>query len=188
MSNAPGTPLRRVVTGHDQMGRSCIVSDGPPDRVFDDLGQEGLVFHEIWNTPTVPAVISDDDSEPAEVRLNLAPPSGGTRIRILDIPPDAPDLESLDEVFDNVGASEHQAASARHASFHRTETIDYGIVLHGEVTLLMDDGEATVGPGDVVIQRGTNHGWANRSEETCRIVFILVDATYAVGPGPSTAH
>lgn len=179
MSNVPGTQVRRVVTGHDDTGRSRITADGPPDRVFDDLGQEGLVFYEIWNTPTVPAVISNDDSEPAETRLSLPPPSGGTRIRILDIPPDRSDLESLDEVFDNIGAAEHQAASGRHPSFHRTETIDYGIVLHGEVTLLLDDGETTVGPGDVVIQRGTNHGWANRSSETCRIAFVLVDGQFS---------
>jgi hypothetical protein len=164
-----------------------IVSDGQPSRVFDDLGQEGLVFHEIWNTPAVPAVISRDDEEPSEAQLMLAPPPGGTRIRILDIPPDRDDpdaLEEYGEVFEKIGGTEaHRPGSGRHASFHRTETVDYGIVLHGEVTLLLDDGEVVVRAGDVVVQRGTNHGWANRSGAPCRIAFILVDGHFDDGLG-----
>ena len=61
---------------------------------------------------------------------------------------------------------------------HRTETIDYGIVLEGEITLIMDEGETVVRAGDIVIQRGTNHGWANRSDRNCRIAFILIDGQF----------
>ena len=61
---------------------------------------------------------------------------------------------------------------------HRTETIDYGIVLEGELVLIMDEGETTVRAGDIVVQRGTNHGWANRSSENCRIAFILIDGAF----------
>jgi mannose-6-phosphate isomerase-like protein (cupin superfamily) len=127
-------------------------------------------------------VINRNDREPPEEQLVLAPPQGGTRIRFLDIPPDSDDLHDLDEVFENIGGADaHQPGSDRHASFHRTRTIDYGIVLHGEVTLLLDDGETIVRAGDVVVQRGTNHGWANRSGGPCRIAFILIDGELREG-------
>jgi mannose-6-phosphate isomerase-like protein (cupin superfamily) len=174
--------VRRVVTGHDAQGQAIIQSDGPTDRVYDKLGQDGLVFHEIWNTQETPARIDRAGGQPLEDRLTLAPPKGGARIRVLDIPPDDPTLE-LDEVFDNIAASENYkgATSDRHASFHRTQTVDYGIVLEGELVLIMDVGETTVRAGDIVVQRGTNHGWANRTDKPCRIAFILIDGVYEDG-------
>lgn len=171
-------PVRRVVTGHNESNQSIIVADGPPNGIFDNLGQEGLVFHEIWHTAQTPAPIDRDQRDADEANLVLAPPTNGVRIRVLDIPPDSPD-ENLDEVFDNIGASHEKVASDRHPSFHRTETIDFGIVLSGEIVLLMDEGETTVGPGEIVVQRGTNHGWANRTDQPCRVAFVLVDGTFA---------
>ena len=172
-------PVRRVVTGHDAKGRAIIQSDGPPTRVYDQLGQAGLVFHELWNTPETPARIDRAGGEPGEEKLALVPPRNGTRIRILDVPPDDPAVE-LEAVFEKVGASENYlgAQSGRHASFHRTETVDYGIMLEGELVLVMDVGETVVRAGDVVIQRGTNHGWANRTDKPARIAFILIDGKF----------
>lgn len=178
MSAEPGTSVRRIVTGHDAQNRAIIASDGSPTRIFDNLGEVGLVFHEVWNTPASPAPIDRNDAEPGETRLMLAPPPGGTRIRVLDIPPDKGDVD-FDVLFDNIGGSDaHAAEGKRHASFHRTRTIDYGIVLSGEITLLMDVGETVVHAGDIVIQRGTNHGWVNRTDRPCRIAFILVDGVF----------
>jgi mannose-6-phosphate isomerase-like protein (cupin superfamily) len=180
VSTEPGTPVRRIVTGHTPANVAVIASDGPPTRTFDDLGEKGLVFHEVWNTRESPARIDRDDAEPREGRLTLAPPPGGTRIRVLDIPPDKPEAD-FDAVFDAIGGQDAHvgAASKRHASFHRTRSIDYGIVLSGEITLLMDEGEATVRAGDIVVQRGTNHGWINRSDRPCRIAFVLIDGVFA---------
>lgn len=182
MSIEPGTPVRRIVTGHDDDNRAVIATDGPPGRIFDELGEEGLVFYEIWNTRETPALVDRNDEEPAEERLVLAPPPGGTRIRILDIPPDKPEAD-FDAVFENIGGKDAHVgeASQRHASFHRTRSIDYGIVLSGEITLLLDIGETTVRAGDIVVQRGTNHGWVNRSDQPCRIAFILVDGEFTDG-------
>ena len=81
----------------------------------------------------------------------------------------------MDAVFENIGAADAKVDSDRHRSFHRTETIDFGIVLSGEIVLLLDEGETTVRQGDIVVQRGTNHGWANRTDQPCRIAFILID-------------
>lgn len=173
-------PVRRVVTGHNASNESIIVSDGPSGRIFDNLGQEGLVFQEIWNTRETPALINRDQREADEESLVLAPPPGGVRIRVLDIPPDSPD-ENLDIVFDNIGAAHEKLDSERHPTWHRTETIDFGIVLSGEIVLLLDDGETTVGPGEIVVQRGTGHGWANRTDKPCRIVFVLIDGQFDDG-------
>jgi mannose-6-phosphate isomerase-like protein (cupin superfamily) len=182
MSVEPGTSFRRIVTGHTPDNRAVIASDGPPSRIYDALGEKGLVFYEVWNTPTTPARIDRDDAEPVEDRLTLAPPVNGTRIRVLDIPPDKPGTD-FDTVFDSIGgkAAHVDEANRRHASFHRTRSIDYGIVLSGEITLLVDEGEVTARAGDIVIQRGTNHGWINRTDHSCRIAFILIDGVFEDG-------
>lgn len=178
--------VRRVVTGHDASGKAIIQEDGPVPRMQRVGGDSGPMFHEVWNTRATPAPIDPASGEPPEDGITLAPPKNGTRIRILDIPPDDPSLaektpEEARAHFEEIGAgdaSSHQGEGSRHAHMHRTETIDYGIVLEGELVLIMDEGETTVRPGDIVIQRGTNHGWANRSDRNCRIAFILIDGEF----------
>ncbi len=179
------TPFRRIVTGHNAQGQAVILSDAPPTRV-EKLGDIGPTFYEVWNTRETPARIDAASGEPAEQGLVLAPPKNGTRIRVLDIPPETDELRKIDaaaarEHFAAIGAanaSTHSGASARHPFMHRTETVDYGIVIEGELVLIMDEGEATVRAGDIVIQRGTNHGWSNRSGKNCRIAFILIDGAF----------
>ena len=172
--------FRRIVTGHDEAGRAVIVSDAAPTRVFDNLGEPGLVFHEVWNTQATPAPIDRNDEEPAETGLTLAPPPGGTRIRVLDIPPEKADVD-FEVVFKSIGGGDAHlgSANAPHPNMHRTRSIDYGIVLQGELTLIVDDGETIVRSGDIVVQRGTNHAWSNRSGENCRVAFILIDGVFA---------
>ncbi|HMA11383.1 MAG TPA: cupin domain-containing protein [Steroidobacteraceae bacterium] len=182
-------PVRRVVTGHDAQGRAIIQQDGAVPRVQRIGGPHGPLFYEVWNTRDTPAPIDRDSGEPAEDGIQLAPPKRGTRIRVLDIPPEDKSVsavtpEEAKAHFAQVGAaaaSSHTASGSRHAFMHRTETIDYGIVLEGEVTLIMDEGETVVRAGDIVIQRGTNHGWANRSGRHCRIAFILIDGQFTDG-------
>jgi mannose-6-phosphate isomerase-like protein (cupin superfamily) len=180
-------PFRRIVTGHDEHGRAVILQDAPPPRVARIGGEHGPVFYEVWNTRETPVRIDRASGEPHEEAIVLAPPKHGTRIRVLDIPPDGDNLKSVSAEearahFAEVGAAE--AAShpggegSRHAHMHRTETVDYGIVLQGEIVLIMDEGETTVRAGDIVIQRGTNHGWANRTDQNCRIAFILIDGKF----------
>jgi hypothetical protein len=180
-------PFRRIVTGHDAGGRAVIVEDAPPPRVARIGGEMGPMFYEVWNTRETPARIDKASGEPPEQGIQLAPPKNGTRIRVLDIPPDRDHLDSITPEqarahFAEVGAAEASSHArgegARHAHMHRTQTIDYGIVLEGELVLVMDEGEATVRAGDIVIQRGTNHGWANRSDRNCRIAFILIDGVF----------
>lgn len=181
--------FRRIVTGHDAQGKAIIQEDAPPPRVQRIGGETGPMFYEVWNTRETPALIDRSSGEPPEQGIVLAPPKNGTRIRVLDIPPEDPGLQELTAEeriahFAEIGAADAVAeggGSQRHAYMHRTETIDYGIVLDGEITLVMDEGETTVRAGDIVIQRGTNHGWANRSGRNCRIAFILIDGKFVDG-------
>ena len=180
-------PTRRIVTGHDSTGRAIIQDDGPVPRYRQIGGDAGPMFHEVWNTTETPARIDAASGEPPEDGIRLAPPPGGTRIRVLDIPPDGERLgnvspEEARAHFAEVGAGEassHHGEGSRHAHMHRTQTIDYGIVLEGEVVLIVDDGETVCRAGDIIVQRGTNHGWANRSDANCRIAFVLIDGVFA---------
>ncbi|WP_144094613.1 cupin domain-containing protein [Croceicoccus sediminis] len=182
-------PIRRIVTGHDAEGRAIIQEDGAVARMQRIGGDIGPMFHEVWNTQSTPAVIDAASGEPEEEGIVLAPPKNGTRIRVLDIPPEGDGIRNMtpEEAaahFAEVGAGHASNAAksgAKHALMHRTETIDYGIVLEGELVLIMDEGETTVRAGDIVIQRGTNHGWANRSDANCRIAFILIDGAFEEG-------
>ena len=181
------TPIRRIVTGHDAQGRAIIQEDGPVSRMQRVGGDIGPMFHEVWNTIATPAPIDAASGEPAEDGIVLAPPKNGTRIRVLDIPPEGDGIKNMtpEEAaahFAEIGAghaSNAAKAGAKHALMHRTKTVDYGIVLEGELVLIMDEGETVCRAGDIIIQRGTNHGWANRTDKNCRIAFILIDGTFA---------
>ena len=178
--------VRRIVTGHDAEGRAILQEDRAVPRVQRIGGEHGPLFFEVWNTRETPARIDRASGEPPEQGIQLVPPKSGTRIRVLDIPPEGDWLEGMtaDEIkahFAEVGAGDAPVRGSRHALMHRTETVDYGIVLDGEITLVMDVGETVVRAGDIVIQRGTNHGWANRSGRNCRIAFILIDGVYEDG-------
>ena len=182
-------PFRRIVTGHDAEGRAVIQEEGAPPRTAQIGGEHGPVFYEIWNTQQTPARIDRTSGEPVEEGIKLAPPANGTRIRVLDIPPEGDRLKDVSPEearrhFAEVGAgdaSRHSGGSESHAYMHRTETVDYGIVMEGEIVLIVDQGETVCRAGDIVVQRGTNHGWANRSDKVCRIAFILIDGKFDDG-------
>ena len=179
-------PYLRIVTGHDAQGRAVILEDAPPPRVARIGGEHGPLFFEVWNTRETPAHIDRASREPPEEGIQLAPPTNGTRIRVLEVPPEDASIATLTPEqarahFAEVGAADaasHSGSGSKHAFMHRTETIDYGIVLEGEITLILDEGETVARAGDIVIQRGTNHGWANRGKEPCRIAFILIDGRF----------
>ncbi|HYF16510.1 MAG TPA: cupin domain-containing protein [Ramlibacter sp.] len=180
-------PIHRVVTGHDAQGRAVVVSDGPLAKVVEIQAVPGTVFHEVWSTGGSPAPV-DNGPDPTTGPLLLPPPKHGTRIRFVDFPPEDPALfarsaDSLRAGFSEIGdaAASTAHAGAPHPLMHRTETVDYGVVIEGEMTLVLDEGEVQLKPGSVVVQRGTNHAWANRSGRVCRMLFVLVDGEYEPG-------
>lgn len=142
-----------MVTGHDDRGRSIILSDGPAPR---SQSVPGAVFHEVWNTTEMPAPVGPiEPREPTDRRLEVPPQPNGTIVRVVELEPGS------------------------RSPMHRTETIDYGIVLAGEVTLVLDDGSETrLGAGDVVVQRGTSHAWMNPTQAPSRMAFVLVDGSF----------
>jgi mannose-6-phosphate isomerase-like protein (cupin superfamily) len=177
-------PIHRVVTGHDAQGRAVLCSSGPLATVATISAIPGTVFHEVWSTTGAPACV-DNGADPTLGPLRLPPPGQGTRVRFVDIPPDTPEFlaqgaQRMQEAFSQIGDA--QASTVRedspHPLMHRTETVDYGVVIEGEVTLVLDDSEVLLRPGSVVVQRGTNHAWANRSGRPCRMLFVLVDGRY----------
>jgi mannose-6-phosphate isomerase-like protein (cupin superfamily) len=180
--------FRRVVTGHDQERRAVILSDAPPTRVQQIGGPGGPTFFEVWNTRETPVLIDRQSGEPEESGLVLAPPKSGTRIRVIDFPPEGDVIRKLTateaaEKFAEMGDTEasQSGTGAPHPLMHRTQTLDYGIVLEGELTLVLDRGETTVRAGDIIIQRGTNHAWANRSDKNCPVAFVLIDGQFVDG-------
>jgi hypothetical protein len=181
----PIKTFRRVVTGHNAEGKAVIVSNAAPVRSQLVGGPGGPTFIEVWSTRETPALISSWPEEPPENGLVLSPPKHGTRIRVIDFPPEGDEIRNLtgaDAVakFKAMGGEQASRAGegAPHPLMHRTETIDYGIVLEGEMTLVLDRGEATLQAGDIVIQCGTNHAWANRSGKVCRMAFVLIDGQF----------
>jgi mannose-6-phosphate isomerase-like protein (cupin superfamily) len=174
-------PITRVVTGHDASGKAVVIEHGLLPTVVSIEKIPGTVFHEVWSTGATPAVV-DNGADPTIGPLTLSPPKNGTRIRFVDIPPDTEEFlahgaASMQGAFAQIGeqAASTVQADSPHPLMHRTESIDYGIVIEGEMTLVLDAGETLLKQGDVVIQRGTNHAWANRSGRMCRMLFVLVD-------------
>lgn len=176
--------IHRVVTGHNPQGQAVVSSSGPLPMVVEVAAVPGTVFHEVWSTFEAPAAISNG-ADPTTGSLTLPPPPGGTRIRFVDIPPDTEDFlahgaERMQEAFRQIG--DVDASTVKHDSphplMHRTESVDYGVVIEGELTLVLDTSEVLLRQGSVVVQRGTNHAWANRSGRMCRMLFVLISGEY----------
>lgn len=182
MQSLPG--FKRVVTGHDDQGQACVASCAPTPNNFPLKAVPGTVFYEVWNSIASPALLDNAD-DPTSKPLQLSPSASGSVIRVVDIPPDSVQnqvsAEDAAAAFAEIGESHAGTARAdsRHKLMHRTETLDYGIVTEGEVWLVLDQDEVHLKRGDVVVQRGTNHAWSNRTEQMARMVFILLDGRYA---------
>lgn len=177
--------IERIVTGHDAQGRAIVTQQGPLPTVVDIAAIPGTVFHEVWSTAATPAPL-DNGADPTLAGLMLPPPKHGTRLRFVDIPPDTDEFlaqgaDKMNDAFTQIGdaAASTVLADSPHPLMHRTESVDYGVVIEGEMTLVLDGGaQVPLKPGSVVVQRGTNHAWANRSGQPCRMLFVLIDGTY----------
>ncbi len=167
--------IRRVVTGHDREGKAIVLSDSPAPNVRQR--SSGIVSTLAWVTDETPADIAGT-ADRADRDIAVAPPPSGSILRIVDFPPVAagPAVDHAN-VAREMGLDEkHGGAPPRHAFTHRTCSIDYAIVLEGEIDMLLDDSEVHLAAGDIVVQQGTNHAWVNNGSKTCRIAFVLIDA------------
>ena len=150
---------RRVVTGHDKTGKSVVLSDGPPPQHHPMHGAEvGADFFEIWNSTRTIPLLSATEPEPNERAFSIMPVSGHL-LRIIEIYP--------------------PSKGGKRTVMHRTRTVDYVVVIQGEIVLVLDDSEVTLRQGDVVVQRGTDHAWENRSSAPARMAFFHIDAQFS---------
>ena len=172
-------PIRRVVTGHNEAGKSIFIMDGAAPNVMS-RGTASTEVTELWETRGAPASNAGRD-DPTAHPYRLPPPKNGTVFRIIEYPPDKVRVAALR----NPQQTSHDAAregfhrdlaNTRHPGFHKTDTIDYAIVLKGEIWALMDEGEVLLKQGDVLIQRGTSHAWSVRTDEPATVAFVLIDA------------
>lgn len=162
--------MRRIVTGHDAAGKSIVVIDAPST----SMGA-------YWLTDSTP-VDNAAAGDAAERVRGLEPPRAGSIFRYAVIPPEDPNVtreereRAMARMFEQIGAAHCRPDTSRHPGMHKTRTVDYVILLSGEVTLLLDKGEVDLKPFDVVVQRGTNHAWVNKGKEPALIAAVLVDA------------
>jgi hypothetical protein len=170
-------PIRRVLTGDDAQGQSFIAEDGPSPSVRLVPERPGYRVSNIWRTGAAPAPVDAPDS--IAEHKGVSPPEGGTVLRVIDFPPEPTDPRELERALQATFGTmfrdaQHAPRSGQHPGMHRTDTVDYAIMLEGEMVAIMDSGETVLRAGDVLVQRGTNHAWANRSGRPARIAFVLI--------------
>ena len=170
--------MRRIITGHNVDGKSIITIDGPPAcSIGEDVG--GLF--EIWNTDGK-SIDAKDTVDRADSEIILSPPVNGTKFRYFQInpTPDGVPWEVLQDAaasaFEQIGAAHHRIDTSKHPAMHKTETIDYIILLKGDVSLLLDEEEVRLQPFDTVVQRGTNHAWVNHGKGPALLIAVLIDS------------
>jgi mannose-6-phosphate isomerase-like protein (cupin superfamily) len=165
---------RRIATAHDADGKAVALFDGPLQAKQRSAGANGMTL--LWTTTEFPVDVAGSADRASHV--GVPPVANGTVFRIVDFVPAAPQTAPVDhhQVLLSMGIDPATQGYMRHANTHRTRTIDYAIVLEGEIDMLLDDSEVHVKAGDVLVQQGTNHAWVNNGTKPCRIAFILIDA------------
>jgi mannose-6-phosphate isomerase-like protein (cupin superfamily) len=174
-------PTRRIITVDDEAGKSVAIADGPSPDIRTDPARPGYTSERIWVASSSPHRIGafrDTVLEPHTIE----PPKGGSVCRIVTFPPDdafrgkigAAQVQAFFAAMGSPQASTY-AANAPHPYMQKTRTLDFCLVLEGEITLVLDTAEVHLKAGDTVVQRGTNHAWSNRSNKPCRVAFSLHD-------------
>ena len=177
--------IRRVVTGHDESGKAIVLEDGLAPAVRTNPNRPGHISVDLWRTNASPVVVRPREDDPTGGPKVIHPSPNGTVFRISEIGPETEAIRNMDpdrakSVFKDMGAENASTyrKTQRHPFMHRTETVDYAVVLEGEIVMLLDDSEVHLKAGDVVIQRGTNHAWSNRSDKPARMLYVLVDGEF----------
>ncbi|HWM41904.1 MAG TPA: cupin domain-containing protein [Burkholderiales bacterium] len=169
--------VRRVLTGHDAEGRSSFIADSEAPNIKEMPHFPGLALTDLWETKGAPAS-NAGDADAAERPVRLEPPKNGTILRIVEFPPDSTRPRDSDGSagFKALGAGHAQDRRSADPMMHKTATVDYIIVLKGEIHAIMETGEKLLRAGDVLVQRGTNHSWSVRGSEPCIVAAVLVSA------------
>ena len=173
---AHGSDIRRVVTGLDADNKSVVMFDS---RMPLQAGPLGLHATNLWVTNSYPLGFSFKD-DTAAIPVGISPLDNGTKFRVVEFPPLDPAAEARMEpgaLMKAVGpAAPVRGRPVTHPLMHRTRSVDYAVVLSGEIDMVLDDSVVRLKPGDTVVQQATNHAWVNHGTETCRILFVLMDS------------
>jgi hypothetical protein len=170
--------LRRVVTGHNKDGESCITFDGSPPESYS-MGAGGL--YELWDTDRKNP-LKEEKKDRGKGKVILGPENGGAKFRYFSIAPfpEGVSNEEMEQmfakVFDDISASADRVDTTKHPGMHKTKTLDYIILLKGNAKLILDAEETELKPFDVVVQRGTNHAWVCTGEEPALFIAVLIDS------------
>ena len=176
----PGTkPFRRVITGVTEAGESTIMVDTAAP-IFSPEGLPGLKLADMWRSSMVPPenmLRLDGMSLPTPYQME--PGTGGSVFRLAEIPPDHTYLPSLNEntrndIWISLQSNQYRTEHSKHPLMHKTQTLDYGIVLSGEIYLVLETEETRLTQGNCIVQRATNHAWSNRSDKPCLMAFIML--------------
>ena len=174
-SSAAASDIRRVVTGLDESNKAKVIFDS---RLPIVAGPFGINSTNLWITDSYPLGFSQTDT--ASKPVGISPPDNGTKFRVVEFGPLTPEIEQkMDPQFlmKAVGdAAPKRGVPVTHPMMHRTRSVDYAVVLSGEIDMVLDDSTTHLKPGDVIVQQATNHGWVNRGNEPCRMLFVLMDA------------
>jgi len=168
--------IRRVVTGLDESDKAVVLFDS---RLILAAGPYGITALNLWLTDSYPAGFSFKD-DPATKPIGISPPDNGTKFRVVEFPPlDAATEAKMEPNFLQKAVGERapmRGVPVTHPLMHRTRSVDYAVILSGEIDMKLDDTVVHLKPGDVVVQQATNHAWINRGTQPCRILFVLMDA------------
>ena len=175
-TTAIASDIRRVVTSLDADNKASTLFDS---RLTLKPGPYGIAAVNLWITDSYPPALSFKD-DPATKPIGISPPDNGTKLRVVEFPPlDAATEAKMEPNFlmKSVGdRAPVRGLPVKHPLMHRTRSLDYAVVLSGEIDMMLDDSLVHLKPGDVVVQQATNHGWINRGTQPCRILFVLMDS------------
>ena len=176
--------VRRVITGHDENGKAIVISDQTASNIVKPGHRPGVSIHNLWRIDSAPAKVFGPEETTNET-IGLLPPENASVFRVIEFPPEKGWIEDVDEAaakqaWASIGAEHVGDTSGKpaHPLMHRTETVDFALCMDGEIYMVLDDSEVLIKTGDVVIQRGTNHAWSNRTDKVCTMMFVLIDGTF----------
>ena len=173
-SGARADDVRRVVTGLDERNHAVVLFDS---RVPLKRDSPVLSSTNFWITDSTPPSLSSQDT--ANRPIGVSPPDNGTKFRLVEFAPLDPATEAKlppEMIMKGVSHPPEKGIPVKHPMMHRTRTLDYAVILSGEIDMMLDDTSVHLKTGDVIVQQATNHGWVNHGTQPCRILFVLMDS------------
>jgi mannose-6-phosphate isomerase-like protein (cupin superfamily) len=173
-SSAAASDVRRVVTGLDENNHAVVLFDS---NIPIKQDSPVIASTNFWITDSTPPSMSKQDT--ANRPIGVSPPDNGTKFRLVEFAPLDPATEAKlppEMIMKGVNHPPQMGIAVKHPMMHRTRTLDYAVVLSGEIDMMLDDTSVHLKQGDVIVQQATNHGWINHGTQPCRILFVLMDS------------